>query len=294
METTLFNNTTLSFTYTGTKGTHLDMLFAPNRRAARQPPPGPVANAGNFIYDTSGANSIYNALQVRLQQRTTHGIVVNVIYTYGKSIDDASSIGGGSPIVVQNSSKSGRRVRAVFVRRRAAAAAQLFLRVPFGDRHRFAQKGLTAALFGNWRLSGNIARADRHALYRHGPGAGTGNTGGGGVFATRADQICDPNLPASERTPLHFFNTACFVAPAGRAIRRRRAQHDEGPGMFTWNLQMAKWFPFGKDGQHRVDVRWEITNLTNTPNFHRAFDGRGLVHLRPRDSARPECAPWTS
>ena len=30
-ETNLFTNTTLSFTYTGTKGTHLDMLFAPNR-----------------------------------------------------------------------------------------------------------------------------------------------------------------------------------------------------------------------------------------------------------------------
>ena len=30
-ETTLLTNTTLSLTYTGTKGTHLDMLFAPNR-----------------------------------------------------------------------------------------------------------------------------------------------------------------------------------------------------------------------------------------------------------------------
>ncbi len=30
---------------------------------------------------------------------------------------------------------------------------------------------------------------------------------------------------------------------------------------------MAKWFPFGKDNTHRVDVRWEITNITNTPHF---------------------------
>jgi outer membrane receptor for Fe3+-dicitrate len=40
-----------------------------------------------------------------------------------------------------------------------------------------------------------------------------------------------------------------------------------GPGMFTWNAQIAKTFDFGKDGQHRLDLRWEITNLTNTPNF---------------------------
>ena len=30
---------------------------------------------------------------------------------------------------------------------------------------------------------------------------------------------------------------------------------------------MAKTFPFGKDQNHRVDLRWEITNLTNTPHF---------------------------
>jgi hypothetical protein len=32
-------------------------------------------------------------------------------------------------------------------------------------------------------------------------------------------------------------------------------------------LQMAKTFSFGKDQNHRMDLRWEITNLTNTPRF---------------------------
>ena len=32
-----------------------------------------------------------------------------------------------------------------------------YYELPFGDRHRFAQKGAGAAVFGNWRLSGNIA-----------------------------------------------------------------------------------------------------------------------------------------
>jgi hypothetical protein len=40
-----------------------------------------------------------------------------------------------------------------------------------------------------------------------------------------------------------------------------------GPGMFTWNAQIAKTFLFGKDQQHRLDFRWEITNLTNTPHL---------------------------
>jgi hypothetical protein len=74
-------------------------------------------------------------------------------------------------------------------------------------------------------------------------------------------------LPASERTPLHFFNTACFVAPPAGQYGDAARNTIIGPGSFTWNLQMAKWFPFGKDNNHRVDVRWEITNLTNTPNL---------------------------
>ena len=37
--------------------------------------------------------------------------------------------------------------------------------------------------------------------------------------------------------------------------------------MFVWNAQIAKTFRLGKDREHRLDLRWEITNLTNTPNF---------------------------
>ncbi len=262
-ETNLFTNTTLSLTYTGTKGTHLDMLFAPNRTLSGVPQ---VANAGEFIYDTSGANSIYNALQVRLQQRTTHGIGGNVIYTYGKSEDDASSIGGGAPVVVQNPGDLHAEWGLSSFDVRQQLRATYFYEVPLGDRHRFAQKGVSGALLGNWRLSGNITAQTGTPFTATVTGAAN-NTGGGGVFATRPDQICNPNLSASQRSPLLFFNTACFVAPPAGQFGNAPRNSIEGPGQFTWNAQMAKWFPFGKDNNHRVDVRWEITNVTNTPSF---------------------------
>ncbi len=125
VETNLATNTILSIIYTGTKGTHLDMLFAPNR-----PAPGStstssqVANAGDFIYDTSDADSMYNAVQIRVQQRTTHGIGGNVIYTYGKSMDDASSIGGGTGVVVQDPAEPQGGVGPVFVQRHARPFAR--------------------------------------------------------------------------------------------------------------------------------------------------------------------------
>ena len=292
-ETNLMTNTALSVTYTGTKGTNLDMLYALNR-----PAPGttvtPFTGAGDFIYDTSGANSIYNALQVRIQHRQSRGLGYNLIYTYGKSIDDASSIGGGTPIVVQNplNLAAERGLSSFDIRHQIRA--NYYYELPFGDRHRFAQKGASAAALGNWRLSGNIAARTGMPFTVMAPPSGTSDTGSGGVFAFRADQICNPNLPASQRNPLDFFNTACFIAPPTGQYGDAGRNAIEGPGAFTWNAQIAKWFPFGKDNNRRVDIRWEITNLTNTPNFTGLSTTVGSLTSMAAWSAPGGCAPWTS
>ncbi len=267
-ETALTANTSLVLTYTGTKGTNLDLLFAPNRVAPGSiSTTGPVANASNFIYDTSGANSIYNALQVRLQRRMTHGIMVNGIYTYGKSMDDASSIGGGTPVVVQNDANLRAEYGLSSFDIRHQVRANYLYEIPLGDHHRFAQKGFSAAAIGNWRLSGNIAWHTGTPFTALVSGTSATNTGSGGAFSTRADQICNPNLPASEQSALHFFNTACFVVPPAGQFGDAARNTIEGPGMFSWNFQISKQFSFGKDQNRRLDVRWEITNLTNTPNL---------------------------
>ncbi len=105
VETALANNTALVVTYTGTKGTNLDLLYAPNRTAPGSlSTVGPVANADDFIYDTSGANSIYNSLQVRLQTAAslTGSQSMALIRSQNPSTTP-DAIGGGTPIVVQDS-----------------------------------------------------------------------------------------------------------------------------------------------------------------------------------------------
>jgi trimeric autotransporter adhesin len=267
VETAIANNTALVLTYTGTKGSNLDLLYAPNRTVPGSlSTTGPVANASDFIYDTSGANSIYNSLQVRLQKRLSHGIMINGTYTYAKSIDDASSIGGGTPIVVQDSNNLGAEYGLSSFDIRHQARVNYLYELPFGQGHRFAQKGLTGAFLGNWRFTGNIGAQTGTPYTAQVIGTSAGNLGSGGVFATRADQICNPNAGASG-APLDFFNTACFVVPPAGQLGNAARNTIIGPGMFTWNAQIAKTFLFGKDQQHRLDFRWEITNLTNTPNL---------------------------
>lgn len=268
VETNVASNTALVLTYTGTKGTNLDLLYAPNRTAPGSlVPTGPVANAGDFIYDTSGANSIYNSVQVRLQKRMSHGIMINGTYTFAKSIDDASSIGGGTPIVVQDSNNLAAEYGLSSFDIRHQARINYLYELPFGQGHRFAQKGMTGTVFGNWRLSGNIGAQTGTPYTAEVTGTSAANTGSGGVFATRADEICNPNLAASQRAPLAFFNTSCFVVPPAGQLGNAGRNTIIGPGMFIWNVQVAKTFPFGKDQQHRLDLRWEVSNLTNTPNL---------------------------
>ena len=265
-ETTITPNLSISLTYTGTKGTNLDMLYALNR-----PAPGvttlPFANASNFIYDTSGGNSILNSVQIRLQRRQTRGYGFNMIYTYGVSTDDASDIGGGSTILVQNPDDIRAQYGPSSFLPRNSLQANYYYEPPFGDRHRFAQQGWKAAAFGNWRLSGNIAVTSGLPFTAYAPPSGVNTTGSGGVFAFWADQTCDPTWLRASVSRWHSSTPRAFSAPAADAFGDATRGSIWGPGSFTWNFQVAKYIPFGADRNRRVDLRWEIVNLTNTPNF---------------------------
>src|SRR5580700_6720563 len=82
----------LNLDYTGTKGTDLDILEAPNRTATGIRIPGVQA----FDYETSIGDSEANAGSVRLRKRLAHGFAIGGTYTFSKSLDDASTIGAGA------------------------------------------------------------------------------------------------------------------------------------------------------------------------------------------------------
>ena len=83
----------------------------------------------------SRANSNYNALQVRVQQRLFHGLTSLASYTWSKSIDDASNFfsSAGDPNFPQNSyNVAAERGRSNFdVRQRLSVSYSYAL--PFGS-----------------------------------------------------------------------------------------------------------------------------------------------------------------
>lgn len=273
VETDLRPNWILNLTYTGTKGTNLDLLRAPNRAPLGTDPFNtqseltiPYATA--FDYDQSGANSLYNAVQVRLLHRFTHGIMAMAMYTFSKSLDNASTIGGASPIVVQQDGNYAAEWGLSSFDMRYQVRLMSVWELPFGERHNLASHGWESKVFGDWRLMNMVSWHTGEPFTAYLGGGAANNSGTGANFSERADQVGDPNTGICGGPALDFFNTGAFAVPAAGTYGDERRGAIEGPCSFSWNLSLAKSFRFGpRERQRSITARWEVQNLTNTPAY---------------------------
>ena len=298
-ETDLAKNWIMNLTYTGTKGTNLDLLRIPNRAPLGTPSDDTQEsrsdpNATGFIYDQSGANSIYNALQVRVVHRFTSGFMLQGIYTFAKSLDNASSIGGvGTAAIVQNDGDfAAERGLSSFDVRHQVRLNSLY-ELPFGDRKRWANHGWEDRVFGNWRLLNNITW-QTGTPYTAILGGNASDNGTGTNFSLRAEQIGNPNVGVCGGSLDSFFNTSVFAQPeTANGVATYGNEHRgsiEGPCSFSWNMSINRSFRFGSSDRRRaLDARWEVQNLTNTPNFGglvTTFNSSLFGHLTSAGSMR--------
>ncbi|MBZ5697398.1 MAG: carboxypeptidase regulatory-like domain-containing protein [Acidobacteriia bacterium] len=253
IEYNLVRDTFVEMLYTGTRGVHLDELLG------FTPP-----NATGFTYDTSGAFSNFNALQVRLQKRMSHGLMFMARYTFSKSLDDASTIGGGGQTVIQNNACP----RCDYGLSSFNMTHQFFGRfsyqLPFGDRQRFATKGWQKSVFGAWRVNStftaNSGTPYTVRIFSKNPSCQNVP----GVNSERADQTGDVTL--ANPTVQEWFNTLAFSAPTG-CFGNAARNSVVGPGAFTINSGLTKTIQFGRDGLRRLDFSWNTTNLLNHVNY---------------------------
>ncbi len=258
IEYNLARNTFLELMYTGTRGIHLDELLGFSSAT------NGTANAAGFTYDTSGAFSNFNALQVRLQKRMSHGLMFMARYTYSKSLDDASTIGGGTQIVLQNNANPLGDYGLSSFNMTHQFLGIFSYQLPFGDRQRFATKGWQKAVFGQWRVNASFTAhsGTPYTVRVFSKNQACQNIPG--TNSERADQSGNTSL--SDPTVTEWFNTAAFSVPTscfGDAPRNSVI----GPGAFSINSGVTKTVPFGRDGLRRLDFTWNTTNLLNHPNY---------------------------
>ncbi len=164
IQRTLPLQTVLNIDYTGSKGTRLDMVRAPNRAVNGLA----VPNVDAFSYEDSVGGSHLNALAINLRERLQHGVALGVTYTYAHSIDNASSIGGNATVVAQNDQDlHAEEGNSSFDVRHNITGNWLF-ELPFGPNTFFLNNNdLFSRIVAGWSLSGTYTFATGTPLTPH-------------------------------------------------------------------------------------------------------------------------------
>jgi len=246
--------------YNGAKGTRLD-----TERALVVPGGQP------FIYESSEGNSILHAASVRVRKRMAKGLGLSGQYVFSKSIDDASSIGGGGSVVAQDPFDiSADRGLSSFDQRHKFTGNWIY-DLPFGDNRRFVPKGAWSHILGGWQWSGDFTIGS--GLYFTPRVLGGGLDIGRGVSGSlRANTVAGQSISVSDPTTLKWFNTAAFCAPsatctnAGGSLFGDAGRNIiEGPGQVSLNMSLNKTITIKES--RALDLRISANNVFNSVRF---------------------------
>jgi len=267
----------LEVAYVGSKGTKLLTARDINQPQPSALPPGlPFVPRPNPRLDDidlleSRANSNYNALQARFQQRLSRGFTTLASYTWSKSIDDASNFfsSAGDPNFPQNSyNVAAERGRSNFdVRHRLSVNYSWNL--PFGHGQKYLDdNGWLTTMLTGWETYGIITvqsgRPFTVALLSEIDNSGTGRSILGFGANDRPNVVGNPDL--SNRTTEQWFNTSAFAFPAPGTFGNAGRNILDGPGFQTVNVSLMKNTALSE--RFKLQFRAEAFNLFNHPNFN--------------------------
>jgi hypothetical protein len=242
----------VSLDYTGTKGTGLDVIEAPNRTATGLR----IANVQPFNFETSDASSILHSGAIRVNRRLGRGIGFGGTYQYSKSIDDAAT--AQDPF-----NQRAERALSNFDRRHQVNINYNF-ELPFGTNKRFfAESSPWKTMFGDWLFNGTWSGSSGAPLTAHVLGSYT-DVSRGSNGSLRPDATGLP-LTIANPSVAEWFNTAAFTVPPGGQFGNVGRNTLHGPAQFSANLQMRKTVSFS-DGRS-LDISANSTNFLNKPQF---------------------------
>ncbi|HWR16313.1 MAG TPA: TonB-dependent receptor [Terriglobales bacterium] len=256
----LKGNFMLNVGYTGSKGTGLDIVRAPNR--------GPeglrIEGVQPFLWESSEGSSILHAGNVRLRRRFTKGVSFGATYTFSKSIDNASSIGGGATVVAQNDLDLAAERGLSSFDQRHRFTGDFMIGLPFGDGRKWlSHPGMLRTVFGDWNWNGSFNIASGFPFTARILGSYS-DVSRGTNGTLRADYTGAP-ISLDSRSVQQWFNTAAFVLPATGQFGNAGRNTIVGPSTVTFNMSL------GKEIQLRemmgLEIRADATNIFNTPQF---------------------------
>jgi hypothetical protein len=245
--------------YTGTKGTDLQMLRAPNRTLTGLLLP----KVAPFLWETNEGSSILHAGSVAVEKRLASGLSFNASYMFSRAIDDVPALGDDTQVAQNDRALNRDRGLSAFDQRHRLAVTYAY-ELPFGRGGRWLNgSAIGNQLLGGWSFTGTINYASGFPLSPHILGA-FADVEAGGYGALRPDVTGQP-VQLSQPTVDRFFNTGAFRAPPADRYGDAGRNIIFGPWMFSFNAGLAKSFTIAE--RHRLEFQAQVTNLLNTPQF---------------------------
>jgi hypothetical protein len=285
----------LNLDYTGTKGTNLDILEAPNRTISTTGIQIRIPNVQAFTFENSVGDSEANAGSVRLRKRLANGFSIGGLYTFSKSIDDASSIGGGATSgsggaglgaggtgaagggasasagsgansVAQNPfDLSAERGLSSFNQTQRFTADYLW-ELPFGhDKRWLTGNTPLRAMFGDWQWSGDWTIATGLPFTPRFVN-NTCEVNGGTSGTLRPNLVPGQSIHLPHPSITEWFNTAAFSnEPTPCQYGNARRNSIIGPGSKVFDMALTKVIPLNES--RVLEFRAQATNVFNIPNY---------------------------
>ncbi len=219
------------------------------------------------LYRNNVGTTRYQGFEVSLRQRLVRGLTYSIAYTRSKLVDDASSVFDASiltgPIANYPVADSFNRrlerdhstgdIPNVF-------ASSLVWDLPAGVGRARQLHGVLGAIANDWTVTSIVT------LQSGIPIAVTQTTNFNafaGFGVQRPNLVGDPTLPADQRTPGKWFDTAAFAVAPQFTIGSASRNPVRGPSYRNVDLALMRRVPIGS-GQV-IEFRAEAFNLLNTP-----------------------------
>ncbi len=218
------------------------------------------------IYGGNEGRLSYNSLQAALSHRGKN-FVMNVNYTYSRSIDNGSADGNGFTAPVDNYNLVNNRSRSDTDRPHVLNMFGNYS-LPFGRNQRFlsSSNGLVDRIVGNWEIGG-LAVIQSGSVFS----VTSGRRTLGSTLNTYANYNgTDRTIGSVNRigNGVEFFSpaqVALFSFPAAGEYGNSGRNSFRGPGFFSMDLSVVKRIPIHE--AIRITFRAEAYNALNRANF---------------------------
>jgi hypothetical protein len=249
-------------------------------------PKGNPTIANTWTWFSEGV-SAYNALQVDLRRRFSHGLMLRGVYTFSKTLDDGDSMNqttaGNAPGLVSNPFNLASDKGLASFDARHVGVINVLYTLPFGRGQAYANnlEGWSGHLVSGWSIS-SIITAQTGFPFTPQLSYNPSNTGD---TRNPVRPFLNPNFTGSvvQGNPNQWFNPNAFIAPpsvigfygnVGRNTYR-------GPGLATWDFSVLKDTKISE--RFNLQFRAELFNLLNRANFNTP----NLIVFTPPTPANP-------